>query len=88
LHTGLRVHRAPGFPCALLILEGNDPCTTRAKSRRENAKPYLDAVIARSACDDAIHGSSFAARRIASLALAMTIGGLFEIRILHEGGAA
>jgi hypothetical protein len=48
--------------------------------RREKAKPHLDAAIARSACDEAIHGSSFAALWIASLALAMTVGAdwLFE----------
>jgi hypothetical protein len=41
------------------------------KSCREIAKSYLEVVIARSARDEAIHRSSFAARWIASRALVM-----------------
>src|SRR5204862_8130165 len=36
LHARLRVHRAPGIPCAL-SLWANESCATRAFSRRENA---------------------------------------------------
>jgi len=31
-HARLRVHRAPGFPCALYFLKGNGWSTTRAQS--------------------------------------------------------
>src|SRR5213079_247415 len=40
LHARLRVHRAPGIPCAL-CLGPNESCTTRAHSRRENAVVWL-----------------------------------------------
>src|SRR5262249_41387799 len=36
LHTGLWVHLAPGFPCALCSGEGHEICKAQAKSRREN----------------------------------------------------
>src|SRR5271154_3619864 len=32
-HARLRVHRAPGIPCALFFRGANRACTTRAKSR-------------------------------------------------------
>src|SRR6266481_7507474 len=33
-HARLRVHWAPGFPCALCYQRGKRTCKTRAKSRR------------------------------------------------------
>src|SRR5258706_14262894 len=41
-----RVQRAPGIPCALFILEGEDYLQTSGASCRENAESY-SAVIAR-----------------------------------------
>src|SRR6476646_2981635 len=53
-HARLRVHRAPGIPCALCMrVEGNFWQTSGA-SRGENARLCLD-VIARSESDEAIH---------------------------------
>ena len=41
LHTRLRVHWAPGFPCALCSQSDKRTCKTRAKSRRGMAESYL-----------------------------------------------
>jgi hypothetical protein len=45
LHTRPRVQRAPGLPCALLLLGAND-LQTSDKACRENEKSY-SVVIAR-----------------------------------------
>src|SRR6476660_35978 len=42
LHARLRVHRAPGIPCALCSQRGETVCKTRAKSRREMAESYRE----------------------------------------------
>src|SRR6476619_4197978 len=41
-HARLRVHRAPGIPCALCFRRGETICKTRAKSRREIAEMHLN----------------------------------------------
>jgi hypothetical protein len=38
----LRVHRAPGIPCALYFRRGKRTCKTRAKSRRGIAESYSE----------------------------------------------
>jgi hypothetical protein len=78
--TRLRVHWAPGIPRALLFSRGNVLAQLGRIAARSQSRIWMN-VIARSARDEAIHRSSFAARWIASLALAMTwMGQLFEIR--------
>jgi hypothetical protein len=50
LHTVLRVHPAPGFPCALSSGRDNEFAKTQANPRRENESvclPSYSAVIAR-----------------------------------------
>src|SRR6476469_4203491 len=68
----LRVHRAPGIPCALYSRRRQRSRKTSGKSCRGIAESYLNN---RRHCeeqsDEAIH-TSFAATWIASLALAMT----------------
>jgi hypothetical protein len=78
LHTRLRVHWTPGIPHALCWAEGF--CKTRARMRRGKAESYFNVIACDkreafaqgSESDEAIH-SSFVARWIASLALAMTV---------------
>src|SRR5712671_6840817 len=41
LHTRLRVHWAPGIPCALCYLGANGSCKTSGASRRGIADAYL-----------------------------------------------
>ena len=40
-HARLRVRRAPGFPCALSLLEGDGDANLGRELRRENAKLCL-----------------------------------------------
>jgi len=40
-HARLRVHRAPGFPCALCFSRGGTTCRTRAQTRRGNVDVCL-----------------------------------------------
>src|SRR6266403_6222227 len=56
LHARLRVHWAPGIPCALCLFWANDFCTTRAKraARTRSRVLKLDAVIARSAAQPSL----------------------------------
>ena len=49
MHARPRVQRASGIPCALCILGGESYLQTSGASRRENAEPYLSAVIASAA---------------------------------------
>ena len=48
LHTGPRVQRAPGLPCALHVPEGQKKMQTSGDPRREimGSRPMFDAVIA------------------------------------------
>jgi hypothetical protein len=45
-HTGLRVHRAPGFPCALRLKEGARRWQNSDASCREKVESRLSVVIA------------------------------------------
>jgi len=47
LHAGLRVRRAPGFPCALFL--GRKFTHNPGASRRENANAYLVVIAATNA---------------------------------------
>ena len=49
LHTAMRVHPAPGFPCALPSREGQRDCKTRAKTCRGNVSGCSKAEAACSA---------------------------------------
>jgi hypothetical protein len=66
-HARLRVHRAPGIPCALCYLGANEFCKTSGDQRRGIAEVRRHCE---ERSDEAIH-SYFAAPWIASLALAM-----------------
>src|SRR5258707_14729385 len=71
-HARLRVQRAPGIPCALSSLGETVPAQLGRPAPRECEAVFeIMPVIARSESDEAIH-SYFAAKWIASLALAMT----------------
>src|SRR5450631_2369474 len=58
--TRLRVHWAPGIPHALCFKGRKFLCKASDASRRENAEVWPSGlnVIARSACDEAIHRAS------------------------------
>src|SRR6266436_2314718 len=69
VHARLRVHWAPGIPCALCSQSGERSCKISGASRREHMEPCRHCE---EQSDEAIH-SYFAATWIASLTLAMTV---------------
>jgi len=55
LRARLRVHRAPGFPCALCFLWRDELLAQLGRIRAWRVRTRVSVVIARSERDEAIH---------------------------------